>query len=284
MRNLLLGTSDNIEKNLVKIKLWSDSFQPYGDVMLITLNAKEFEINLLKKCNIKVYNISTQGSLSVNELRIQYQHVVLTNKEIQDNYDLVFVTDVFDVVFQQDPSLKCDIEKYDLFMAYEGVLHCEEPWNMDVMKKCLPDEVETISNKLVICSGVLAGKPDKLAALFKHMDDMITISHKGHDIRDQAALNAILGKLHSNRDHCYYQNMAIRLFDLNDGWCIHCAVAGPTQFFEPWGFKASIERRYKIIPDFIDYDIVHQFNRIPEWNHAIGGYENPYEDKMYAKR
>lgn len=269
MKNLLIGTSDNIEKNFQKIELWADSFQPFGDVMLITLNAQDSEIDLLKARNIKVYNISTQGSLSVNELRIQHQHVVLTNKELQDNYDLVFVTDVFDVVFQQDPSLKCDIEKYDLFMAYEGVLHCEEPWNMDVMKKCLPDEVETISNKLIICSGVLAGKPDKLAALFKHMDDMITISHKGHDIRDQAALNAILGKLHSNRDHCYYQNMAIRLFDLNDNWCIHCAVAGPTQFFEPWGFKRSIERRYKKVPDFVDYDIVHQFNRIDEWNKAI---------------
>lgn len=269
MNNLLIGTCDNVQKNLKRIKLWADSFQPYGDVTLLTVNASTQELNLLNNCNIAYRNVSKEGSLTVNDLRLQLQHVYLSDKEIQDKYDLVFVTDVFDVVFQNDPSTKCDIEKYDLFMAYEGVLHCEEPWNMDVMKKCLPDFVESVADKLIICSGVLAGKPDKLAQLFKHMDDMVTISKPGHDIRDQAALNAILGNLTNNKDHCYYQNMAVRLFGINDNWCLHCAVAGPTQFFEPWGFKQSIQRRYNKVPDYVDYDIVHQFNRIDEWNKAI---------------
>ena len=273
MKTLLLGTCDNLEKNMYKIRHWADSFQPYGDVCLLTINAKDEELNMLEKSNIMYKNVSNDSSLTVNDLRLQLQHVYLSDKKTQDTYDLVLVTDVFDVVFKKDPTLKCDIEKYQLFMAYEGVLHAEEPWNMDVMKKCLPDHVESVANKLIICSGVLAGKPDKLAMLFKQMDDMVIISKQGHDIRDQAALNAIMGTLTSNSDHCYYQNNAVRLFDLNDNWCIHCAVAGPTQFFESWGFKNSIERRYKKVPKWEDYDIVHQFNRIPEWNKAVGGYE-----------
>ena len=63
-----------------------------------------------------------------------------------------------------------------------------------------------------------------------------------------------------------------------------CAVGGPTQFFESWGFKDSLINRYGGVAKLynqeifthtnIKYDIVHQFNRIPEWHQIlINNYE-----------
>jgi len=70
----------------------------------------------------------------------------------------------------------------------------------------------------------------------------------------------------------------LKVFNLTESWAVHCAVAGPTQFFESFGFKNAINNRYGI-PKLVDgkicpkngepYDIVHKFNRIPEWNQIL---------------
>jgi hypothetical protein len=59
---------------------------------------------------------------------------------------------------------------------------------------------------------------------------------------------------------------------------MHCATSGPTKFFDSWGFRNTIEKRYnipKLVGDKIYtsddklYDIVHQFNRVPEWHKIL---------------
>ena len=95
---------------------------------------------------------------------------------------------------------------------------------------------------------------------------MKCILTKGHDIRDQAALNII----HYEASP-YFPRERTKLLNINDNWCLHCAVGGPTQFFESWGFKNTLAKRYKI-PKYEDYCIVHQFNRIPAWNEQIQEY------------
>jgi hypothetical protein len=59
---------------------------------------------------------------------------------------------------------------------------------------------------------------------------------------------------------------------------MHCQSSGPTQFFESWGLKRNLSSRYgipKLVGDKIYteddklYDIVHQFNRVPEWNKIL---------------
>ena len=58
---------------------------------------------------------------------------------------------------------------------------------------------------------------------------------------------------------------------------MHCAVAGPTAFFDSWGFRNNLKYG---IPQMKDdgrvytqsgdlFDIVHQFNRVPEWHQKI---------------
>jgi hypothetical protein len=57
---------------------------------------------------------------------------------------------------------------------------------------------------------------------------------------------------------------------------MHCAVAGPTQFFTAWGFNNNLKYGIPMMKDGLvrtaaeaPYDIVHQFNRVPEWHEEI---------------
>ena len=68
----------------------------------------------------------------------------------------------------------------------------------------------------------------------------------------------------------------IKIFNLNDGWAMHCAVSGPTHFFTAWGFVNNMlygvpemQGGYVISKFGKKYDIVHQFNRVPEWHEII---------------
>jgi hypothetical protein len=71
----------------------------------------------------------------------------------------------------------------------------------------------------------------------------------------------------------------LKLFNLNNAWAIHCAVAGPTPFFHSWGFGNKLAEKNLSIP-YMDvdgvvktdgkvYDMVHQFNRVPDWNQIL---------------
>ena len=178
---------------------------------------------------------------------------------VKNHYVKVIYTDVFDVVFLKDPFSK--LFGYDLSVGSEGILHREEPWNSDVMNKCFPSFMNTVKDKQILCSGVIAGTPVALSNLLKQMYAQCADSLKGHDIEDQAALNIV----HYHEGH----KNNIQVLELPQKWALHMATGGPTQFFEAWGFKDTIKKRYNMIPEWEDFDIVHQFNRIPDIHEKI---------------
>lgn len=260
MRKLLTGVCNNIVEHKEQIRLWKQSFEKVtdGDVVLIAYNPTPEDLNTLNDIGIKYLNVSEHSSETVNNSRLSIASDFFRHHA--KFYDLCLYTDVFDVAFQKDPFAKLQTDKYDIFIAGEGVKHSEEPWNMDVMKKCFPNYVEGTKNQEIYCSGVIAGKPLQLSQWFLDMVKITLTSKKGHDIEDQAAMNVLISQNEKYR---------VKYFNLTDSWCIHMAVAGPTQFFEGWGFKARIKDKYNIVPNFLDYDIVHQFNRIPNIHEQI---------------
>jgi hypothetical protein len=154
-----------------------------------------------------------------------------------------------------------------VFVSGEGVNVFQEPWNFDVIKKILPEYLNIASNSEVINSGVIGGKRKSLITLYEKMYDLCENSLNDHNIKDQAALIVLLSKEEIEN---------VKVFNLDEGWAVHCAVAGPTQFFEIWGFKQNLKYGIpKMINGFVctsnglKYDIVHQFNRIPEWEKII---------------
>lgn len=254
----LIGISNNVKANIFKIKVWADSFRSVcnGEVCLLMANPTEDDFKSISDLNIECIPVKVEGG-SVNDVRLGLIRDYL--KTQRD--DLYLITDVFDVLFQGDPFFKWDL-RYDIFAGSECLMLSQEPWNRDVITKCFdfPNDAE------IICSGVIGGKRNALIDLYTKMDDMCKNARKNHDIRDQAAFIILIaqGKVPN-----------IKIFDLNDGWTAHCAVSGPTQYFESWGFKNSLRgfavpqlRNGKITNGKV-FDIVHQFNRIPEWYEAL---------------
>jgi hypothetical protein len=260
MRKILIGVSDNVAKNIDKILIWKKSFElvTKGDVILLAFNCNENDRKVLEQYNISYKNVSEKGSESVNNSRLI--HVSSLLRDLNDSYDGVIYSDVFDVAFMKDPFLQMDFYNYGVFVAGEGITHNQEPWNTDVMQKCFPDYTETLRHKEVFCSGVIGGKPFELSQYIDSMWLQLLKNKKGHDIADQAAMNIVL---HTE------DNPLLKKFYLYDKWAIHLATGGPTEFFEPWGFKKAIQDKYNLVPNWKDFAIVHQFNRTPEIHNLI---------------
>ena len=271
MKKALLGLSNNVGLNIDKIKVWSKSFKKYsdGDVILLCANSNQEEIQFCIDNGIIPIPVNIEDTWRINHKRLERTFEFLENSDIE----LFLITDVFDVVFQSNPFDKFDLN-YDIFVGAEGVLVSEEPWNSDWINKLFPNDYYECINQEVICSGVIGGKRLPLINLYKRMFELCENSTNLTNIQDQAALIVMVKNKEIDN---------LKIFNLTDGWVVHCAIAGPTQFFESFGFKGNIENRYgipQLITDRIctkngdPYDMVHQFNRIPEWNEIL---TNQYE-------
>jgi hypothetical protein len=272
MKKALIGLSNNIDSNFNKIKVWSKSFKKHsdGDVILLCANSNESEIKMCEDIGIIPIPVVINDLLYINHKRLENTLEFLKTTDI----DICLITDVFDVVFQSDPFQKKDLT-YDIFVGSEGIKVSQEPWNSDVINKVFPEHMGKCLNSDIICSGVIGGKRESLIKLYDKLFSMCENSLNGHNIKDQAAL--IIMVANDEIDN-------LKIFEVTDGWTLHCAIGGPTQFFESWGFKGSLIQKYGGISKMengeifthtdLKYDIVHQFNRIPEWNEElIKGYE-----------
>ncbi|NBP15962.1 hypothetical protein EBU95_16490, partial [bacterium] len=260
--NALVGLSNNIKNNFNKVKVWANSFKENcsGNVYLLCANSSQEEIDLAKSLNINVISVTVEDTWYINHKRLYHIHNFLKTA-IEENF---IITDVFDVIFQADPFKKFDSGN-EIFLGQEGVKVSEEPWNADNINKLFPEEFKNCLNTEVVCSGIIGGKKQALLKLYEKMYDLCERSTNNHNIKDQAALIVMLSR---------NEIPLLKLFTLNDAFAVHCAVAGPTKFFEGWGFKNSLIKKGLHIPylengkvktNGVVFDIVHQFNRIPEW-------------------
>lgn len=268
MKKVLTGLCNNITEHQDKIRIWKNSFQQYsnGDVVLLVANASEQDVKICEMLDIKYHLVTIEDTYQINHKRLEHLRDFFKISE----GDVFLITDVFDVVFQNDPFEKLNFNDYDLFLTSEGILLSEEPWNYDVIKKVFGMDIanECLAHEIV-CSGVIAGKKEALISLYDRMFNLCESGTNNHNIKDQAALIIMLVK---NELKNY------KILTLNDGWAMHCATSGPTQFFTLWNMKQNLEKRYNI-PEMKEnnvytgngelFDIVHQFNRVPEWHTII---------------
>jgi hypothetical protein len=267
-KKVLTGVSNNITCNIDKIKVWANSFKKHvkdGEVVLIGADMDVQDRNILNLNGIKFHAVQSDKTMTINDSRLIHTANWIENSP----YDLFMVTDVFDVCFQGDPFEQFDLDNYDFFAASEGLLHKEEGWNIDVITKAFPEYIDFIKPYEIICSGIMGGKKDILVKTLRKQQKLVNLSLKTHDIRDQAALNILIHTDSIER---------IKIFTPNEGWALHCALSGPTVEFNAWGLAEHHKKRYGLPllegnslknTNGLFYKIVHQYNRIPEWNEKI---------------
>ena len=270
MKKVLTGFSNNISQHKNKIKWWVESFRKHSDadIVLIAANTTDEDRQALEDLKVKYVEVIEEDTW-----RINHQRLIHTRNFIESyDADLFLATDVFDVLFHSDPFEMLDTDNHDIWFSREGILVREEPWNADVLKKTFPNEVQSCMNTEIVCSGIMAGKKDAFVKLYDKMYEMCENSEDGHNIKDQAALIVLV------KDQ-WIENL--RIFDLDEGWAMHCATSGPTQYFTQWGMKNNIIGKGYGIPELKEdgfvynsktnnkYTMVHQFNRIEEWSNIL---------------
>lgn len=198
-----------------------------------------------------------------------------------DNQDTVLLTDTLDVIFQADPFKWYKENKNNkVLLTSEGIVHGHEPWNMTGIIKAFQPIAEEIKNNDVLNSGIIMGEvgyvKDILLSIYT-----LTINVKPEHTEgiDQPALNtAMLSNTLKE---------ITQITTTSENFAVNCAVAGPTPQFESWGFKnnykydlPSFESNLVINKDKKPYCIVHQYNRIHEWDSYI---KNKYKYKPISQ-
>lgn len=268
----LIGLSNNISANLQKIKVWANSFKKHseGTVYLLCANSTKEELGAVSQLGIKAIPVTVENTWYINHKRLE--HIANLLETLVEKH--LIISDVFDVVFQGDPFSKLDFENYDIFVGQEGVLISEEPWNSDNINKIFPNQFPKCKPMPVVCSGIIAGKRGALIPFYRELFKLCEEGSNEHNIKDQAALHVMIANDKISK---------LKQFNLNDGWAMHCATSGPTNFFLSWGFNHALANKGLHVPVMENgvvktngqvYDIVHQFNRIPEWNQVL---TQPYE-------
>lgn len=267
LKKTLIGLANNISINKNKIALWANSFRKYSDanVCLLVANMTEEDKRTCEELSLSFKAVEVDNSFYINHKRLEHISKWIKEKD----YELILSTDVFDVAFQSDPFEKLNTIDFDIFFGGEGIRVENEQWNYLNIEKLFKCELEKCKKNEVVNSGIIAGKKEAITKVYDRMFQLCEASPDNDNIKDQAALNVMIANSEIPK---------MKLFNLDEGWAVHCAVAGPTQFFEGWGFKDNLLYGIPEMKDGVvttssgeTFDMVHQFNRIPEWHRNIEG-------------
>lgn len=271
---------DNIEPWIVSLRRTG-----YKGKIVLLVNSLSLQDHV-KDYDVHLVMTNPSNNVSSMVLRFFDIYKILDHSEMSD-VDFVVATDVRDVIFQEDPNLLRVDNK--IIVAKEGFTYDIEPWSKNNMKQSYGEQMfDKMKDYPIYCAGVIAGEKN----LFQFL--MLCLSSLGftapqHPLGgggpDQAALNILL---HSE---------VWKSFVYETEEVIHAGTSLP-------GIKAGngdIGMSYRNSPEVLEYYqsnynrsdipenlssniinkkidrpyvIVHQYNRIPEWNTEI---QNEYK-------
>lgn len=176
----LLGKMERLNQNLIiataagykfdQIELFLKTLNYFFDGELLLLTDQKFRLPL--------YNFKTRiGDISSDYFRHSVpfslnspnnRRLYFAKKFINDNtqYRKIFLTDIRDVIFQEDPFNALINEK--LQVAVEDVLIGDNEYNSSWIRALMgEDYFQIVKNKNVLCSGTILGERD---VILKYLD------------------------------------------------------------------------------------------------------------------
>jgi len=244
--NYVIGSIKHCERD--RIDIWVKSALKYcsAQIILLVLDDKIPQSILeLESNGVKIIHSPTGNEKEIDMCKWERHFTVREYIKTLNNTDVVLLTDTLDVVFQKDPfEWYKNNASSELVLTSEGIFYVDEHWNMRTILKNHEEFAEEIKYNEVINSGIIMGKATVVSDILLH----IYVTTKGlppDEGPDQPALNVVLmSSLIKNQT---------QIVTSDDGLVVHCAVAGPTEQFIPWGF----DKTYKYaIPKLKDGQII----------------------------
>jgi hypothetical protein len=277
----VIGCSTNYD--WAKLKYWINSINESGftgDKVMILMNCDKETANKVSDAGFDIIafgqddkgNLVYNSNMMVHVERFYHIYQHLKNKD----YRYVITTDVKDVIFQKNPSEF--LEKHlpegheDLIFSSESIKYKDEPWGDQNLRETFGTQIyEDFKDNTIFNVGVLAGR----GYVMKDLMMNIFASCLGRPIKicDQSTFNFLISQ------HPYLKTSMYTKSE--DGWaCQLGTTADPSKIeqFRPF----LLEPSPKMVGDKvatstgIEYTIVHQYDRVPEWRKVI---EEKYDDK-----
>jgi len=279
----VIGCSTNYD--WAKLKYWVNSINESGftgDKVMILMNCDKETVSKVSDAGFDIIgfgqddkgNLVYNSNMMVHVERFYHIYQHLKSKD----YRYVITTDVKDVIFQKNPSewleewLGNDSASDDLVFSSESIKYKDEPWGDQNLRETFGTQIyEDFKDNTIYNVGVLAGRGYAMKDLMMN----IFASCLGRPIKicDQSTFNFLISQHPYVKTSKYAQS--------EDGWaCQLGTTADPSKLeqFKPF----LLEPLPKMVGDKvatstgIEYTIVHQYDRVPEWRKVI---EEKYNDK-----
>lgn len=281
MKDLIVGCATNYDWS--KLKYWVNSINRSGfegDKVLILMNCDKDTVKKISDSGFSIiaFNQDSNGNLTYNSnMMVHVERFFHIYQLLKDNeYRYVITTDVKDVVFQRNPSkwleenLAEGVE--DLVFSSESMRYKDEPWgNQNLLETFGPQIYEDFKTNTIFNVGVLAGHGFAMKDLM--MNIFASCMHRPIKICDQSTFNFLISQ------HPYLSTSMYTRSE--DGWaCQLGTTADPSKIeqFRPFLLEPTpkMEGDKVLTSQGIEYTIVHQYDRVPEWKKVI---EAKYDDK-----
>jgi len=288
MKDLIIGCATNY--NWSQLKYWVNSINASGftgDKVLILMNCDKETANKVTEADFDIIafgqdangNLSYKSNMMVHVERFYHIYQHLKNND----YRYVITTDVKDVIFQKNPSLWLDenlghtfdqmhishpssqFNKGNLVFSSESMKYKDEPWGNQNLKETFGTQIyEDFKDNIIYNVGVLAGRGYAMKDLCMN----IFASCLGRPIKicDQSTFNFLISQHPYLKTSKYTQS--------EDGWaCQLGTTADPSKLeqFRPFLLEPSpkLDGDKIVTSEGIEYTIVHQYDRVPEWKKII---------------
>jgi len=227
--------------------------------------------------SIIAFNQDKDGNLTYqSNLMVHVERFIHIYKLLKDNnYRYVITTDVRDVIFQKNPVTWLEENlpaREDLVFSSESMKYKDEPWGRENITQCYGQGIyEDFKNNTIFNVGVLAGRGYAMRDLALQL--FLNCINRPIPIVDQAVFNVMISR-HPYIDSSMYTESEY-------GWaCQLGTTADPSKIdqFRPHLLEPSpkLEGDKVVTSTGIEYTIVHQYDRVPEWRKVI---EAKYDDK-----
>jgi len=280
MRDLIVGCATNYDWS--KLKYWVNSINASGfegDKILILMNCDKETVGKISNSGFGIiaFNQDDEGNLVYDSnMMVHVERFFHIYQLLRDNlYRYVITTDVKDVIFQKNPSewLEKNLPNTeDLVFSSESMKYKDEPWGDQNLRETFGVQIyEDFKNNTIFNVGVLAGRGYAMKDLMLN----IFASCLGRAIKicDQSTFNFLISQ------HPYLKTSMYTKSE--DGWaCQLGTTADPSKIdqFRPFLLEPSpkLDGDKVVTSTGIEYTIVHQYDRVPEWKKVI---EAKYDDK-----
>lgn len=291
-KDLIVGVIDRY--NWDQIKHWANSIKMSGFTGNKAVLVYNMDVTTVKKLTDEGFMIigcnqydetngfthdNSRGSVMVD--RFFHLYSFLNMLEQPMDVDRVIMTDVRDVVFQNDPTKWLNqyfLPETKILVGSENMTYANEPWGRNNLKQVFGDFFfDTNKAKEIYCAGVIAGTRMAL----KDFALNIWLICRGLNPHvpggggpDQAAMNVLLGT-----DPYLFSTI---FTDPTKGWVVHAGTSRPAIEAGSGGIGEEYLKNPNMPLPFVrdviytvnngevfangeKLTIVHQWDRVPQW-------------------